>query len=741
MPYPFFGARKAGPAPSGDHERPRWPRRTSLLLGALAVGLISISVSGQPVPLINTVAGSGRVLRGLGGPAVDVALAAPFYLASDTKGDLYFTDKKYNVAAKIDPAGKLWWVAGSGIFGMSPDVGPADQANFRYAEGIALDALGNVYVADTENSRVRKITPDGTATTIAGCDCVTWGEGGPATQAWVTFPTGLTFSATGELYIVDNAHSVVRKIDAQGNIHTVVGFVEDPPQSNPGFGGDGGPANKALLNSPTKVAFDSSGIMYIADSGNSRIRKVALDGTISTVVGGGTALPSDGLAATAIQMAMPSDVVTDSQNNLIITDTWHNIVLKVTTTGTVKVIAGSLIGSGFSGDGGRAVNAQLAQPAGVALDAAGNLYIADNGNGRIRKVDGSGVITTVAGNGETNFAGDGGPAILALLDGPMGNAVDSQGNLFIADTGNNRVRKVDVGGTITTVAGTGQPGYSGDGGNALIANLNAPAGVAVDNKGNVFIADTKNGRIRKVDSSGVITSVAGSSTGAWYCGDGIPATTACLGAPQGVAIDASDNLWIADSGNNRIRRVGSDGIIQTVAGDGNSGFTGDGVLATTTGLWSPYVVLPDTKGGFYIADTLNMRVRYVNASGVIDTVAGNGEGGDSPGTLATEARVEFPSAIAVGRDGSLYIGGGGSDVLRVTPDGHIGRIAGDENPYSALSGFTGDGGPALGALLNLPSGLAMDAAGDLYVSDMRNDRVRKITMNAYLVRRHRAVHH
>ena len=222
------------------------------------------------------------------------------------------------------------------------------------------------------------------------------------------------------------------------------------------------------------------------------------------------------------------------------------------------------------GDGGAATAAALMNPGGVAVDAAGTLYIADTDNNRIRKVTTAGVITTVAGNGLAGAGGDGGQAVFASLHSPHGVAVDAAGNLYIADTDNNRIRKVTPAGIITTVAGTGISGHSGDGGPATAARLNYPVGVAVDAAGNLYIADTGNSRIRKVTPAGVITTLAGTGIGG-YSGDGGPATAAQLKYPFGVAVDAAGNLYIADSGNNSIRKVTPAGIITTVAGNGTAG--------------------------------------------------------------------------------------------------------------------------------------------------------------------------
>ena len=255
-------------------------------------------------------------------------------------------------------------------------------------------------------------------------------------------------------------------------------------------------------------------------------------------------------------------------------------------------------------DGGPAVEAELYNPAGVAVDGAGNLYIADSSNNGIRKVDSTGTITTIAGTGELGFSGDGGPAVEAELYYPAGVAVDSAGNVYIADTGNQRIRKVDSTGTITTIAGSGEFGFSGDGGPAVEAEFRSPRGVAVDSAGNVYIADAGNRLIRKVDSTGTITTIAG--TGEFgFSGDGGPAAAARLAFPYGVAVDSAGNVYIADTGNQRIRKVDSTGTITTIAGSGEFGFSGDGGPAVEAEFRNPRGVAVDSAGNVYIADSGN----------------------------------------------------------------------------------------------------------------------------------------
>jgi uncharacterized protein (TIGR03437 family) len=364
------------------------------------------------------------------------------------------------------------------------------------------------------------------------------------------------------------------------------------------------------------VAVDSAGNLYIADSLNCRIRKVA-SGNISTFAGIGTlSYSGDGGPASKAQLNTPQGVAVDINFNVYIADTLNNVVRKVSTNGTISNYAGNG-GAGNSGDGSAATSAQLHGPQGLAVDASGNLYIADTMNAKVRKVSASGVISTVAGTGTAGYGGDGGAAASAQLNVPIGVAVDSTGNLYIADFGNSRVRKVS-GNNISTVAGNGAFGYSGDGGAAVKAQLNGPQGVAVDAAGNLYIADTENNAIREVTAGGLIATVAGNGI-AGYSGDGGPATSAQVGNPVGVAVDAAANIFTVDA-SNRVRQVYPNGLIATIAGNGNRGYTGDGGLATQAQLNAPSAIALfgnglQPMGAVYVADSANNAVRLLQYAG------------------------------------------------------------------------------------------------------------------------------
>jgi len=366
--------------------------------------------------------------------------------------------------------------------------------------------------------------------------------------------------------------------------------------------------------------------------------------------------------------------------------------------GVITTFAGNGT-AGYSGDGGPATSAQLNFPTGIATDTFGNLYIVDYQNNRIRKVTPGGVISTVVGNGTGGFSGDGGLATSAMIYQPEGVAADRNGNLYIADAGNNRIRKVTPGGVISTFAGNGTAGYSGDGGPAVSAQVSQPEGLVVDAAGNLYIADSENNRIRKVTPSGVISTVAGNGA-VGFSGDGGPATAAQLSFPLSVALDTAGSLYIADTNNNRIRKVNTGGTIATVAGTGTFGYSGDGGPATLAEIAQPEGVALDGAGNLYIADTFNNRVREVNSGGTIDTAAGNG--------ISSSSQLSFPLGVAVDGAGNLYIADTHNNrIQEVTTSGMPARIG------SFAQVASGGGWKTTITLINL-SAVSVDAQINLY---------------------------
>ena len=383
------------------------------------------------------------------------------------------------------------------------------------------------------------------------------------------------------------------------------------------------------------------------------------------LLGVGLGLMACSLSAQPVITSQPTDQigviggkaifnVTASGNGPLIYQ-WQLNGTNYNTNGIITTLVGGP-SPGSYGDGGPATNASLNLPYGVAVDATGNVYIADATGSRIRKIDTNGIINTVAGNGTQGFSGDGGVATNANLNQPYGVAVDPAGNVYIADNGNKRVRKVDTNGVITTVAGTGGTGYSGDGGAATSATIGIDSGVAVDASGNLYICCNSiptNYRVRKVDTNGIISTVAGNGSNG-NTGDGGAATNAALSNPVGVAVDSSGNLFI--SSNYAIRKVNTNGIISTVAGTGTGGFSGDGGPATSATMWSATGIFVDTFGFIYIVDSTSYRIRQVDANGIITTIAGIGS--SSPigdGGYATNAAVYSPRGVTVDNVGNVLI--------------------------------------------------------------------------------------
>lgn len=448
----------------------------------------------------------------------------------------------------------------------------------------------------------------------------------------------------------------------------------------------------------------------------------AQSGIITTYAGPG--LPVNGSMAAGQALDGPWSPASDGAGGFYAAIPGQNGVYRVTADGRMRLVAGNIT-PGFSGDGGLAILAQLFHPTSLALDAAGNLFIADSDNNRIRKVTPEGIISTVAGNGDRGYSGDDDLATATPLSLPTGVALDTSGNLFIADTGNNRIRKVHLG-VISTVAGDGTPGFSGDEDDATAAQLKQPTAVAVDMAGNLFFADTANQRIRKVTTEGVISTVAGIGT-AGFSGDGGQAASAAFSYPIGLALDSAGNLFIADAFNYRVRKLTSGGVIGTVAGNGMAGFSGDGDRAISAQLKNPVSVAVDSAGNLFIADSGNHRVRKVTSNGAIRTVAGNGDpgfsGDDGPGT---SAQLSHPTGVAIDAAGNLFIVDHDNNRIRkVTPDGVISTVVG-----IGTAGFSGDGGPAISAQLNYPMGITADAAGNLFIADYDNNRIRKVTLES-----------
>jgi sugar lactone lactonase YvrE len=554
---------------------------------------------------------------------------------------VYVADSMNCRVRKYSPVGGISTVAGDGVCGYTGDGGPATAARLNFPQGVALTPSGELLVADADNCRIRRVDLAGTITTFAGTGlCIYGGDGGVPSAAFLAYPHGVATNASGDVFIADTDNCRIRKVTGS-TITTFAGT------GACGSVGDGGLATSASVSRATAVWPDLVGNVYIADTTTCRIRVVTSGGVISTLAGNGTCgFSGDGGAAYAASINKPRGVATDDAGDVYIADTDNCRIRKVSYPSVIiTTIAGTGV-CGFTGDGSALATA-LNRPRGILVQG-GELFVADTNSCRLRTVA-SGLTSTIAGTGGCRFGGDGGTATNASLANPGDVAVDGTGNVYIADTGNCRIRRVGTVGTITTIAGNGACGYSGDGASATAASLNAPRSIAVSAAGDLYIADSSNCRIRRV-SAGIISTFAGNGTCA-YGGDGGLATSASLSYPQGIAV-AGTTVYIADTFNCRVRRVAA-GIMTTIAGDGSCTVGGDGGIATNASFTFPYAVDADPTG-VYIADTFNCRIRKV-AGGTAQTIAGGGPcafGGD--GGPATSALVNHPVGIA-SQSGAVFV--------------------------------------------------------------------------------------
>jgi sugar lactone lactonase YvrE len=703
----------------------------------------AVSLNELPYGYITTVAG-GSTFTGDGSAANTVPIL-PVGVTVDAGGNLLVVDSLKSGIRRINAAsGIVTTVAGNGNTNSSGDGGlaivaslsPPGTGSSNFVVGVAFDAGGNFYVTDGDS--VRKVnTATGIITTVAGGDYGFGGDGSDATKARFNYPNGIAIDGAGNLFIADTFNHRIRKVDATNGIITTVAGSGPDGEDKGSFSGDNLLATSATLNSPVAVAVDSTGNLYISDVGNRRIRKVSVaTGIISTIAGigtSGTGKLGDNGPATAAEVA-PLGITLDAADNLILVDGGSDRVRKIDgATQVITTIAGN--GElGSSGDGGPATSASLFNPNSVSVDAAGNVFVADTFNYRVRKIDAkTGAISTVAGNGMIRVTDNNGPATTAALGHPGGVAFDLTGNLFIADTGNSLIRKVDPAGIITTVAGNQPLGFSGDNGSAIAADLSTPNALVTDAAGNLFFADSSNQRIRRIDSKGIITTVAGNSQPSYvpgFAGDGDLAVKALLAYPRGAALDIAGNLYIADTENHRVRRVDAKtGIIMTVAGSGPAtpepgGFSGDNGPGFAARLNSPYAVAVDRAGNLLIADSGNGRVRKLDSNGILTTIVGGGSENACDGA-ATASTIGLGSITGIIADaaGNIFLSDFNNHrILKVDAKGIVTTVAGN----NCNAGFSGDSGIATLATFTYPRGIAFDPAGNLFIADTDNHRIRAV---------------
>jgi sugar lactone lactonase YvrE len=754
-----------------------------------------------------------------GGSTNATGTAARFFypggVAVDASGNVYVADAGNNVVRKITAAGVVTTFAGQvgAAAGTADGTGAAIQ--FSALGGVAVDNQGDVYVADVINSTIRKITPGGVSSTLAGTPGVQGFANGPGSSALFNRPNGVAVDGAGNVYVADTGNGVVRKVTAAGVVTTLAGVPG-------GFGTVNGTNGVALFNGLYGIAVDPSGNVFVSDSVAGTIRKITPTGTVTTFAGTAGLYGSADGTGTAALFNSPGYIATDGSGNVYVADTNSSSIRRITPAGVVSTLAGEPQGVITSNPGAPIVTgskdgtgsvAQFNFPRGIAATAAGNIYIADTNNFTIRAgvppsavaapvlntqvtsqaaAAGANVTFSVAATGTglsyqwafngtaisgatgssltiskiaaanagaytvtvTNSGGSitSGAATLALVTppatssyaspyaittlagtagsygtatgtgaaarftSPVGSAVDSSGNVYVTDAGSGTVLKITPAGVVTVLAGTAGV-YGSANGTGAAAQFVLPFGSAVDSAGNVYVSDYGSSTVRKITAAGVVTTLAGTA-GVYGSADGTGAAVQ-FDNPAGVAVDASGNVYVADSYNDTIRKITAAGVSSTLAGTAGVFGSANGTGAAAQFNF-PVAVAVDASGNVYVADAFNNTIRKVTSAGVVTTLAGTaGVTGSADGTGAA-AQFSLPQGVAVDAAGNLYVSDGGNNTIRrITAAGVVTTLAGVAGTAGAIDGT----GPT--AEFNSPYGIAVDGSSSIYVADSINGTVRK----------------
>ena len=581
--------------------------------------------------------------------------------------------------------------------------GTGTAARFTLPAGTAIDASGNVYVAD--NHAIRRITAAGVVTTFAGSDVPGSADGTGATASFRS-PKGLVVDGAANVFVVDTGNGTIRKITPGGVVTTLAGLAG-------AAGATDGVGTAARFSAPGAIAIDAAGTLYVADTGNHLIRAITPAAAVSTIAGtAGSAGAVDGVGAAA-RFSSPGGLVVDGASNVFVADTGNSTIRRIAAGGAVVTLAGTAGANGAADGTGAA--ARFNGPAGIAIDAAGTLYVGDSLAPSIRKVSAAGVVTTLAGTASVVGYADGTGAG-ASFAGPYGIASDGAGTLYVADRDNYAVRRVDSGGVVTTFAGAPLVQGAADGA-VGVATFRVPIGVAVDAAGNIYVGDYYNDDIRRIGVDGQVTTIAGLG--------GTPGTADGTGAaarfttPQGIALDAAGNLYVADKNSHTIRKVTPAGVVTTLAGRPGVVGSADGTGAAATFTF-PNAVVADAAGNVYVTDSANT-IRKITPAGVVTTLAGTATRTGAADGSGPAASFNLPYGIAIDAAGDLYVADGSNALVRkVTPAGVVTTVAG-------IAGVRGTvDGPAGTATLTLPTGVAVDTAGNVFVADIAARTIRRI---------------
>jgi sugar lactone lactonase YvrE len=714
-----------------------------------------------PAGVVTTLAGAAGQIGSTDGTGGAARFNDPAGVAVDNAANLYVADTNNNKIRKISPGGTVTTLAGSGVVGWADGTGSAAQ--FYKPQGVAVDSSGNVYVADSGNNLIRSITPGGTVTTLAGATDLSpitnWGDSdGTGSAASFNNPGGIAVDREGHIYVADTDNNQIREITPGGTVTTLAGgpflIVDELNDSHYGeFGSADGIGSAALFSFPLGVAVDRAGFVYVADGDNGTIRQVSPGGVVTTVAGSVAEMVlADGVGA-AVGFYSPAGIAVDSADNLYIADSGNSTIRKgvpgppsspalaaqplgqtvwagqaATFSATVAAVPDPTFQWQVSTDGGGTWS-NLTDGNGISGSATavlnvdglnGNQYkcVVSNSVGSVTTSSAALVtianeaytFTTLAG---TRPGGTDGTGSAASFNNPEGVAVDSLGNIFIADNENDTIRRITPPGVVTTLAGTaGQIGSADGTGGA--AQFSHPEGVAVDISGNVYVADTWNNTIRKITTAGVVTTLAGTA-GQGGSADGT-GDAAQLNYPTGVAVDNQGNLYVADAENFKIRKITPGRVVSTLAGSGISGFL-DGASSVAQ-FYYPARVAVDQSGNVYVADTgaFPVSVPLDQSGNVYASDIGEIRKVTPAGSVTTLARGVESRGVAVDSAGFVYVVAN-NVIEKLTPDGSVSTIAG-----GAQGNVDGTG---IAAQFSSPGGIAVDGAGSVYVADTGNDTIRK----------------
>ena len=618
-----------------------------------------------------------------GNTVAGVPLNNPNGLVLDASGNIYVIDSTGNTLDKISPDGTFTTLAGS--FSMGAADGAGDAASFYYPDGLAIDSKGNLYVSDNSNSTIRKVTQAGVVTTVAGMAGATGSTDGSGQNARFFYPRGVAVDAGGNLYVADTNNQTIRKITAGGVVSTIAG-------QNLKCGYADGVGSGAQFCNPASVAVDAAGNVYVADLNNLAIRKITPNGTVSTLAGNPKVKNIQDGTGSAAQFCTPTNLALDNAGDLLVTDQGcsylsNSVIRKVTLSGVVTT---------FAGNSSTSVAPLFLSPMGAALDAGGNLFVADYGANAVLKISASGTRSIVASlNGVMGSADGAGTA--AGFAQPQGLVADASGNLLVADWMNSLIRKVTPFGQVGTLAGGGVSNTGQQDGTGTAAIFSRPLGMATDASGNLYVMDSYSGKIRMVTPAGVVTTLA------------ITAGQRYITYGTGMARDASGNLYVSDNYNNIILKITPAGAMSILAGTvGASGSTdGPGAAARFS---SPNGLAVDAAGNLFVADTNNNTVRMIDANGNVTTVVGAAGSSGFVDGIGSAARLHFPKGLAFDATGNLYIADMWNNAIRkLAPSGVLSTVAGSATGSNTVQG-------ALPGTVNRPEYLTVVGSNTLYVT-------------------------